>query len=48
MVKKIYHYMGGNNTMKNIKYKFLMWFYKGNTKKEIDIILRYDPLKLLR
>ena len=34
--------------MNTIKYRFLMWFYKGNTKKEIDIILRYDPLKLLR
>ena len=31
----------------NIKYKFLMWFYKGNTQKEIDIILKYDPLNLL-
>jgi hypothetical protein len=34
--------------MNTIKYKFLMWFYKGNTKKEIDVILKYDPLKLLR
>ena len=31
-----------------IKYNFLMWFYKGNTEKCIDIILKYDPLKLLR
>ena len=34
--------------MNIIKYNFLMWFYKGNTKKEIDVILKYDPLKLLR
>ena len=33
--------------MNIIRYKFLMWLYKGNTKKEIDIILRYDPLNLL-
>ena len=31
----------------NIKYKFLMWLYKGNTEKEINIILKYDPLNLL-
>ena len=31
----------------NIKYNFWMWIYKGNTKKEIEIILKYDPLKLL-
>ncbi len=45
MVEKIYSNMGGINM---IKYNFLMWFYKGNTQKEIDIILKYDPLKLLR
>ena len=39
--------MGGEHLM-NIKYKFLMWFYKGNTGKCIDIILKYDPLKLLK
>jgi len=39
--------MGGKYIM-NIKYNFLMWFYKGNTQKEIDIILKYDPLKLLK
>ena len=46
MVEKIYHNLGGYSIM-NIKYKFLMWFYKGNTKKEIEIILKYDPLNLL-
>ena len=41
--------MGGKYLMiNNIKYKFLIWFYKGNTQKEIDIILKYDPLKLLK
>ena len=33
--------------MNTIKYKFLMWIYKGNTKKEIETILKYDPLNLL-
>ena len=46
MDKTIYWFMGGTYLM-NIKYKFLMWFYKGNTQKEIDIILKYDPLNLL-
>ena len=43
----------------NIKYNFLMWLYKGDTQKEIDInlgsgfdiillFLKYDPLKLLK
>ena len=48
MVKKVYSNLGGINMINKIKYNFLMWFYKGNTKKELDIILRYDPLKLLR
>ena len=33
--------------MNKIKYIFLMWFYKGNTQKEIDIICKYDPYKVL-
>ena len=33
--------------MNIIRYKFLLWLYKGDTQKEIDIILKYDPLKLL-
>jgi len=33
--------------MNIIRYKFLMWLYKGNTEKEINIILKYDPLNLL-
>ena len=28
-------------------YNFLMFIYKGNTKKEMDIILKYDPLNIL-
>jgi len=28
-------------------YKILMFIYKGNTKKGIDIILKYDPLNIL-
>ena len=48
MVKGVYKYMGSNSMINIIKYKFLMWFYKGNTKKSIDVILKYDPLKLLR
>lgn len=28
-------------------YNFLMFIYRGNTKKEIDIILKYDPLNIL-
>lgn len=47
MVETIYKFMGGEYIM-NLKYKFLLWFYKGNTQKEIDIILKYDPLKLLK
>ena len=27
--------------------KILLYVYKGNTKKEIDIILKYDPLNIL-
>jgi len=30
-----------------IIYKCLMFIYKGNTKKEIQTILKYDPLKIL-
>lgn len=28
-------------------FKILMFIYKGNTQKEIDLILKYDPLNLL-
>ena len=28
-------------------YKILMFIYKGNTQKGIDIILKYDPLNIL-
>ena len=28
-------------------YKILMFIYRGNTQKGIDIILKYDPLNIL-
>ena len=28
--------------------KILLYVYKGNTKKEIDIIVKYDPLNILQ
>lgn len=31
-----------------IIYKCLMFIYKGNTEKEIKVILKYDPLKLFK
>tara|TARA_R100000963_G_C4639385_1_gene103091 strand:+ start:87 stop:251 length:165 start_codon:yes stop_codon:yes gene_type:complete len=31
-----------------IMYFSLMYIYKGNTKKELEIICKYDPLNLLK
>lgn len=36
-----------NLLYRKIIYKILMFIYKGNTKKEMDIILEYDPLNIL-
>ena len=34
--------------LNNIIYKILMFIHKGNTKKEVETILKYDPLKLFK
>ena len=36
-----------NLLYRKIMYKILMFIYKGNTKKQMDIILKYDPLNIL-
>lgn len=36
-----------NLLYKKTMYKILMFIHKGNTQKEIDLILKYDPLNLL-
>jgi hypothetical protein len=28
-------------------FKIMVWVHKGNTEKQIEMILKYDPLKVL-
>lgn len=36
-----------NLLYRKVMSKILLYVYKGNTKKEIQVILKYDPLNIL-